>query len=315
MRTRWSSSRARSESVPGEIPDAAHPPSGCRFHPRCPLAEDICRSTVPPLVASDDRYRLACHVRQRELHRHRAGPSGPKPMTELPTTTPAEVLVTLRGLKPTLVPSKRRVADYILRDPARAATETISELARGAETSETTVLRLCQELGVRGYRELRVTLAAESGREQALATAEIGGDIGRDDDLDSIIDNVTFTDQQAIADTARTLDRAALAEAIDLTAGTPDRHRRRRRQRGGRSRPSAEAAPDRADRLRLARHPRGADRRRAARTGGRRDRHLAHRCDVGHRRGDRGGSPARRPTIALTGVPNSPLARKSTCCW
>lgn len=55
------------ESVRGEIPDAARPPSGCRFHPRCPLAEDICRSTVPPLVASADGYRLACHVRQREL--------------------------------------------------------------------------------------------------------------------------------------------------------------------------------------------------------------------------------------------------------
>ena len=55
------------ESVRGEIPDAARPPSGCRFHPRCPLAEDICRSTVPPLVTSADGYRLACHVRQREL--------------------------------------------------------------------------------------------------------------------------------------------------------------------------------------------------------------------------------------------------------
>lgn len=138
-------------------------------------------------------------------------------MTDLPTTTPADVLVTLRGLTPTLVPSLARVAARILDDPARAATETISDLARGAETSEATVLRLCRQVGVRGYRELRVVLAAESGREQALFDSrEIGGDIGRTDDLDSIIDNVTFADQQAIADTARTLDRVALAAAVDL---------------------------------------------------------------------------------------------------
>ena len=61
------------------------------------------------------------------------------------------------------------------------------------------------------------SLAAESGREQALFDSrEVGGDIGRTDDLDSIIDNVTFADQQAIADTARTLDRGALAAAVDL---------------------------------------------------------------------------------------------------
>lgn len=130
-----------------------------------------------------------------------------------------EVLARLRGLKPTLVPSKRRVAAYILRDPARVATQTITELADAARTSETTVLRLCQELGVRGYRELRVALAAESGREQErAANREVGRDIGRDDDLDAIIDTITYTDQQAIADTARNLDRAALAEAVSLTA-------------------------------------------------------------------------------------------------
>lgn len=133
------------------------------------------------------------------------------------TTATVEVLVTLRGLMPTLVPSLRRVGVEILRDPAVAATQTITELARSADTSEATVLRLCRQVGVRGYRELRVVLAGESGRERALSDGRgIGGDIGRSDDLDSIIDSVTFADQQAIADTARTLDRGALARAVAL---------------------------------------------------------------------------------------------------
>lgn len=132
-----------------------------------------------------------------------------------------DLLTRLRGLAPSLVPSKRRVAACILRDPATVAAQTITELARAAQTSETTVLRLCHELGLQGYRDLRVALATESGREQERADGKrtVGGDIGRDDDLDAIIDTITYHDRQAIADTARILDRAAMAEAVRLTSG------------------------------------------------------------------------------------------------
>jgi peptide/nickel transport system ATP-binding protein len=36
------------EALPGEVPDPANPPPGCRFHPRCPLAFDRCRVEEPP---------------------------------------------------------------------------------------------------------------------------------------------------------------------------------------------------------------------------------------------------------------------------
>ena len=55
--------------VSGEVPDAARPPTGCRFHPRCPLAEAVCSIEEPPLLpfgGSSSRHRLACHVVQRE---------------------------------------------------------------------------------------------------------------------------------------------------------------------------------------------------------------------------------------------------------
>ena len=44
----------------GEIASALDPPSGCRFHPRCPLVAEICRSTVPPLRGSP--HAAACHM-------------------------------------------------------------------------------------------------------------------------------------------------------------------------------------------------------------------------------------------------------------
>ncbi|KLK92460.1 peptide ABC transporter ATPase [Microvirga vignae] len=49
--------------VEGEVPSPVNPPSGCAFHPRCPLAVDRCRIEVPPLVPMADGRVVACHVR------------------------------------------------------------------------------------------------------------------------------------------------------------------------------------------------------------------------------------------------------------
>ena len=55
--------RRRNAIIKGEVPSAASPPPGCRFHPRCPLAEDRCRTELPPLRPTDDGRLLACHLR------------------------------------------------------------------------------------------------------------------------------------------------------------------------------------------------------------------------------------------------------------
>jgi oligopeptide/dipeptide ABC transporter ATP-binding protein len=44
----------------GETPDASHIPTGCRFHPRCPLAFDRCRTAEPPLFDVGDGQSAAC---------------------------------------------------------------------------------------------------------------------------------------------------------------------------------------------------------------------------------------------------------------
>jgi peptide/nickel transport system ATP-binding protein len=40
--------------IPGSPPDLSAPPSGCRFHPRCPQVMDVCRTTEPELVVVED---------------------------------------------------------------------------------------------------------------------------------------------------------------------------------------------------------------------------------------------------------------------
>jgi peptide/nickel transport system ATP-binding protein len=55
----------------GEIPSAAHSPSGCVFHTRCPrrLASGICESTEPPLVEVEPQHMMRCHIPVEELRR------------------------------------------------------------------------------------------------------------------------------------------------------------------------------------------------------------------------------------------------------
>jgi len=46
--------------LPGHVPDLSNPPEGCRFHPRCPYAKDICASVEPKPLKLDDRI-VSCH--------------------------------------------------------------------------------------------------------------------------------------------------------------------------------------------------------------------------------------------------------------
>jgi len=47
--------------LPGDVPSSVDPPSGCRFHPRCPVAEGRCSSDAPELI-SRDGHPVACHL-------------------------------------------------------------------------------------------------------------------------------------------------------------------------------------------------------------------------------------------------------------
>jgi len=47
--------------IPGSIPNLLAPPAGCRFHPRCPRASDVCRTIKPALRKLGPAHRVACH--------------------------------------------------------------------------------------------------------------------------------------------------------------------------------------------------------------------------------------------------------------
>jgi len=52
-------------AIPGNPPDLKNPPRGCRFHPRCPYAIELCKRKEPPLREIEKGHYVACHLSEK----------------------------------------------------------------------------------------------------------------------------------------------------------------------------------------------------------------------------------------------------------
>ncbi len=136
-------------------------------------------------------------------------------MSSALTTPSGDVLANLASMLPSLAPSEQRVGKVILSDPARAAQLTITDLAGSADTSETTVIRLCRSVGVGSYPNLRIALATAVGRSGVDRRTPTSPDISPEDDLAEVVAKVSATDARAITDTAANLDIGQLGAVVD----------------------------------------------------------------------------------------------------
>lgn len=130
----------------------------------------------------------------------------------------ASPLVRIRSLLPGLARAEQRVAKVVLENPGAVARRSITEVADAAGTSETTVTRFCKAIGVGGYPELRIALAADTARTEMRAERDLGGEIGPEDDLSQVVSKVTFADARAVEETAAQLDVPTLQEVVEIIA-------------------------------------------------------------------------------------------------
>jgi peptide/nickel transport system ATP-binding protein len=56
-------------TIPGTVPNLVKPPSGCRFHPRCPHAMEICKRQKPPVTEYKPGHTVSCHLYPRDTYR------------------------------------------------------------------------------------------------------------------------------------------------------------------------------------------------------------------------------------------------------
>jgi DNA-binding MurR/RpiR family transcriptional regulator len=130
------------------------------------------------------------------------------------------VLARVRAKLPEFTGALQRVAEHILSDPAAAARATIVELAERSGTSPATITRFCRAMDFEGYADLRLGIAAETGRMARSAgwTVDIGREIQPTDPLSRVLGQIMAADTQAMHDTAALLDLAEVERAAAAIA-------------------------------------------------------------------------------------------------
>ncbi|MHA6692112.1 MurR/RpiR family transcriptional regulator [Devosia sp. A449] len=120
------------------------------------------------------------------------------------------VLDRLAALKSGLPPAARRIADFIEANAQDVVHMSVTEVAEGANVSEGSVIGLCQQLGARGFQEVKLSLA----RDLVQPIQFIHEDLARGDSAATVIDKIFQSDMQALDDTRKALDAVALERAV-----------------------------------------------------------------------------------------------------
>ncbi len=123
---------------------------------------------------------------------------------------PKNLMVRLRSNTEPLSKKLRVVADYVLENAHEVQYQTITDLAFNTKTSEATVVRLCRDLGYKGYSDFRMALAGDLSQSANQSQPKMDGDIC-EVSAQSAVDS--------LMDTAKLIDRAALNRICELVHG------------------------------------------------------------------------------------------------
>lgn len=126
------------------------------------------------------------------------------------------VEIKIRDAEPAMTKAERTVAEYVVSQLATVPTLSIKQLAQRSGTSEASVLRFSKTVGYRGYRDFVLSLSAALGSMDKAGDERNYTDIRPGDDLETIIENVSYNNQRSIADTLTALDKKMVAKAVAL---------------------------------------------------------------------------------------------------
>jgi RpiR family carbohydrate utilization transcriptional regulator len=131
-----------------------------------------------------------------------------------------ECTLRLRTFLPSVRPSERKVAQYILSNPESVVELPITELARLSGVSDATVVKLCQRVGYSGFQELKINLA----RELSMPYKRVYGKVKPGDTMEEIKEKAFSHNERALHDTARILNSVELESAVSALSAAPRIH-------------------------------------------------------------------------------------------
>jgi DNA-binding MurR/RpiR family transcriptional regulator len=132
------------------------------------------------------------------------------PTDKIETINIPGCFVRIHGTYASLRAAEQRVADFILKHPEELIHLTVTELAEKTQTSESTVVRLCQKIGYKGYQEFKIMLA----RDLVGPTETVYEEIVSSDDIPTLKQKVFAANAQALKDTMEVLQDDELERAV-----------------------------------------------------------------------------------------------------
>lgn len=129
-------------------------------------------------------------------------------------------LVLVKEMRQMLPPSEQKIADYILANPEKIVTMTVSELGEMSQTSGAAVTRLCKSLKLKGFQELKLRINGDLGRKIELTNR----DIQPNEPVSTTIQKVTEHAVQTLLETAELLDNKQLELAVNAIVNAKNIH-------------------------------------------------------------------------------------------
>lgn len=131
--------------------------------------------------------------------------------TEFKVIFMQDILMAIKELKPSYKPSEKKIAKYILDNVTTVVDLPINELAKVCDTSEASIVRFCRTLGLKGFQELKIRIAASLSKE----TKKLEGGITDSDDVHDVIQKIANFNKHAIDSTIALLDTDSINKAVD----------------------------------------------------------------------------------------------------
>jgi DNA-binding MurR/RpiR family transcriptional regulator len=130
--------------------------------------------------------------------------------TRIETVNVPGCFIRIQGTYSSLRTAEQRVADFILKHAEELIYLTVTELAERTQTSESTVVRLCQKIGYKGYQEFKIMLA----RDLVGPTETVYEQIDAGDSLEVLKSKIFQANAQALKDTIEVLSDEELVKAV-----------------------------------------------------------------------------------------------------
>lgn len=120
------------------------------------------------------------------------------------------VLDRISAIRADLPPTAGRIADFITENAADVVHMSVTEVAERAKASEGSVVGLCQQLGARGFQQIKIALA----RDLVQPVQFIHEDLNPNDGLTEVVAKIFGGGLQALQDTQNALDLVQLGRAV-----------------------------------------------------------------------------------------------------